>query len=389
MLVFLISFSFLFTTGITASASKTYALTHYESLFPVYINGKFEYMDKTGEIVTNYSLDAARAFSNGAAIVIKNGKYGAIDLTGKIIVPMLYNSLGDFSCGRSLLTNDNGLKGYIDKTGKIVIECKYIEADDFSEGVALVTIKNPTDSRYAERYINTNDEFSFDLNMYAYNPGPAKNGVIRIYGSFYDFHGEFLFGDWFDRGLFLGSSPCDFSEELCAYNIIKKEYRDTEKYTEDEWRDIFLDIDFYFNGGESKWEYVYRNMKNEQAFEASFDYAESFNEGMAIAEKDGKRGCINKTGEFVFYNENIYGTFSEGFIITSYSNPNTGDNRYGFLNRHGYVEIPFRYDKVLRNFRYGSALVEIGGKLAYIDYGGDIVLKFDIPPEDLLRHFDY
>ena len=57
-------------------------------LFPVYVNGKYGYIDRTGKIVVNPQFDYARDFSDGMAVVgigdYLSQKYGFIDKTGKI-----------------------------------------------------------------------------------------------------------------------------------------------------------------------------------------------------------------------------------------------------------------------------------------------------------------
>lgn len=41
--------------------------------------------------------DYARDFSEGLVEVKQNGKYGIIDKTGKVVIPLMYDSVGNFS----------------------------------------------------------------------------------------------------------------------------------------------------------------------------------------------------------------------------------------------------------------------------------------------------
>ena len=55
----------------------------YESLYPVFQNDGFEYIDKSGNIVTDYKFETANFFSEGFASVSREGKYGAIDMSAR------------------------------------------------------------------------------------------------------------------------------------------------------------------------------------------------------------------------------------------------------------------------------------------------------------------
>lgn len=112
----------------------------FEMLFPVYLSGYFEYIDKSGNVVTDGKYDKANFFSDGLAAVCKDGKYGAIDLRAQTAVPLSFGYLGGFHCGMSVVKEEKegGLSGYINSAGEIVIPIEHIYASDFSEGVAVV-----------------------------------------------------------------------------------------------------------------------------------------------------------------------------------------------------------------------------------------------------------
>ena len=110
-----------------------------EGLARVESNGKYGFIDKTGEEVIPLEYDDAESFSEGLAVVYLNWKYGFIDKTGKEITPMKYNSAFTFSEGLAVVLL-NGKWGFIDKTGEEVIPLKYDGALSFSEGLALVIL---------------------------------------------------------------------------------------------------------------------------------------------------------------------------------------------------------------------------------------------------------
>ncbi len=77
---------------------------HYDDIenlnFTIYLtkeNGKYGFIDKTGNIVVSHQYDEARGFNTNTVKVAKNGKYGLTDYTGKIILPIEYDDIGYFS----------------------------------------------------------------------------------------------------------------------------------------------------------------------------------------------------------------------------------------------------------------------------------------------------
>lgn len=78
-------------------------------------------------------------YSNDKAFISYDSKTGMIDREGKCIVPLIYDSLSDFSCGRSKCLV-NGLYGYINEEGKEVIAPQFNSASDFTVDLATVEI---------------------------------------------------------------------------------------------------------------------------------------------------------------------------------------------------------------------------------------------------------
>ena len=111
-----------------------------EGLASVRKNGKYGYINKSGQVVIPFEYDWARPFNEGLAAVVKDGKGGYIDQSGQVVVPFEYDSATVFSEGLALVRKDRGW-GYIDKNGRTVIPFEYNEhylAGDFSEGLAMV-----------------------------------------------------------------------------------------------------------------------------------------------------------------------------------------------------------------------------------------------------------
>lgn len=117
---------------------------------------KYGFIDETGKIVIEPTLDAVESFFESFAITYKNNKAGFIDKTGKLAFPLFYDKVQNFSNGYAVVGVENGLGeddmpnykvGFIDRTGEIAIGKtknkrigKFDDADDFAEGLAPVKI---------------------------------------------------------------------------------------------------------------------------------------------------------------------------------------------------------------------------------------------------------
>lgn len=135
---------------INKEGQKAFQLNNYDNLSAfsngyaaVYKNGKLGYIDTKGNEVIACSLNGyGYGFSEGLAAVQKEGKVGYIDTKGKVVVPFQYEIIdlgepGQFAEGLAAVCKNERF-GYIDKSGNEVIPCKYNVALDFSDGMGLV-----------------------------------------------------------------------------------------------------------------------------------------------------------------------------------------------------------------------------------------------------------
>lgn len=124
-------------------------------------DGKYGFIDKTGQVIIPFVYSNAGDFDNesGLAIVTKdkdtdNGGYGFINKTGKVVIPLQYgtnhetdNAFASFSEGLVALS-EKGKFGYFDTKGKLVIPFKYIQAQDFNNGLAVVALEKNDGYKY-------------------------------------------------------------------------------------------------------------------------------------------------------------------------------------------------------------------------------------------------
>jgi hypothetical protein len=275
-----------------------------------------------------------------------------------------------FSCGLSLVKNDDGLYGYVDYHGNVKIPFVYKYARDFSENVAIVA---DDEYGFVTQFITTSGEIIWegDLGGLPYW-GDFHDGHMRKANAIYDLNGKMLITNLpqYTYANVEVRYPFDFSE---GYALIPKYHIYFFDFPEGKAMNFF--------SGEN-WYYIYIDTNGKNAFDKTYDIAGSFSEGLAVAKKDGKAGVIDTTGEFVFYFDDLDPRYeySEGLLIFSpYDEVNY--HSYGFIDTNGKVAIPAVYDYIVSDFNNGIALVERDGKRLYINKQGEIIYEFEKPDE--------
>ena len=100
---------------------------------------KWKLIDKNGHFIEGVQYDYGLPFSGSCAVVIASGKFGMIDKSGKLLLPAEYDAIVNFSEGLAPVNKD-GKWGYVNQKGEIVIRVQYDSASSFSGGKAIVTI---------------------------------------------------------------------------------------------------------------------------------------------------------------------------------------------------------------------------------------------------------
>lgn len=117
---------------------------------PVKVDGKWGTIDESGEVVVEPKFDDMLAFRiDGLAYVQVDGKWGIINKTGKVIVaPRFDHGYGIDIAQNYLIKVENGGKyGYIDITGEMVIAPQFEQSSEF-----VVVRKENIDRRNEEAY---------------------------------------------------------------------------------------------------------------------------------------------------------------------------------------------------------------------------------------------
>ncbi len=298
-------------------------------LFPVYVNGKWGYIDITGKIAIEPQFQEAHPFSEGLARVEDSeGNDAFINKTGKTVIKGDFHISSDFSEGLATIWND-GLLGYIDRKGRLAIRLdkpNVIGIRPFSEGLAAFRIY---DGKWQWGFIDKSGNVVIEPTLYAV--GDFREGLARAmnphetpHWGFIDKTGEFVIKPRFHvAGL-------QFSEGLAAVRL------------------------------KNDWGYI--NKKGEIVIEPQFKWAEPFSEGLAFVKVWGdKYGCIDKTGKMVIQPQFAFAEkFCEGLAaVVMDDDPTDWEcEGMGFIDKNGQFVIDLLPNE-LQDFRNGLARVEI------------------------------
>jgi hypothetical protein len=367
-------------SGVYLPALLPEIATYSGVLYPVYQDGSYDYIDKTGKVIIDGNFNTAEFFSEGLGIVSKDGKYGAVNSNGDLVVTLEYLYLSDFHDGLAYASLDGISAGFINGHNEVKIPFKYSYLDwvenpvetKFSEGFAIVFTKEEQNNGHPV-VIDTSGKELFSA-------PPVSGWGTFVYS---DFHSGILYADYgytnyMNERIFeltlktiyeapkVGVYPGIFSEGFAYVPTLK---------------DKSLDYDEIREQGKDAWCYEYINTSGEIVFGKQFDKAGNFSEGLAVALKDGKTGVIDTSGEFVFYSDGLdpyWHKYSDG-LLPFRKNENM---KYGFIDRNGEIVLSTIYSDVVRNFDNGLALIELDSKLAYINKQGEIIYEFEKPAEE-------
>jgi hypothetical protein len=356
-----------------------------DQLFPIIQRGKWGYINRSGRIVIPPQFDAAYPFHEGIAKVMMgkrftNEKWSYIDTSGKpIFKDLSANRLEDFSEGLGavcLYKQDSVgyLCGYLDKTGSWAIEPKFYSSMSFQSGLARTAardLSSKTGTR--EVYIDRTGNVAIDLSNVptkdsnAFSEGLARfavsvKGLDYLPQGFMDKTGKVVIEPKFQ-------AAGDFSDGLAAVMFFKP-----AKVPDNEKGDPY-DAGFIDTTGK-------------MVIPPQFEFYQPFSEGLAFVLINGRMGAIDKTGrvrirpQFAlveprptpywevldYYNAAKHWSFSEGLAVVNKL------GRWGYVDKTGRFVIPPRFQRA-HNFSGGLALVMVGGRVGYIDRTGKYVWR--------------
>lgn len=137
-------------------------------------DGKFGYIDQTGEMIIPPQFERALGFVEGLGRVGIGDKQGYIDETGNFVIPLKFDEAHPFREGLAGARIGERF-GFIDKTGAFVIPPRFDQVEHFSEGIAAVMVRDKWG--YINRQGDTIAEPRFNTCW------PFNNGVAPVMGD--------------------------------------------------------------------------------------------------------------------------------------------------------------------------------------------------------------
>jgi tetratricopeptide (TPR) repeat protein len=296
------------------------------NLFPIKVNKKFGYIDRTGKIIVKPQYDAGDELSHGMASINVGNKYGFLDATGELVIEPKYNfALSFYGDGYALVRSEEDNWMLINKVGdKLTFPKNISRSLMVDEGLVSIIINRKYG--FSDLYGKIVIEPKFDQTFH-FSEGLASVKLNKKWG-YIDKNGEMIIEPQFDR-------PSDFIDSLSVVSINEK--------------------------------YGYIDKTGRVVIDFKFEDASSFSSGLAVVSLNKKWGYIDKTGKTVidFKFENA-GDFSSGLANVRIN------NKWGFIDKSGTMIINPQFDWS-NEFRGGLAQVWIGKKIGYINISGKYV----------------
>jgi len=305
-------------------------------LYPINVNGKYGFMNRSGKTVIAPQFDGAFGFSEGLAQVRVGTKSGYINTKGVLVITPQFDAATQFQFGRAavkLCCGNWGQQkpgdryGYIDKDGKYISSPDFRWAGMFSGDLAPVLTADGVPA-----FVN-------------------RSGKMAMSGKF-----ESLSG--FTAGLALARSGGKWG------------YIDTTgKWVVDpqfEWARNFADgLAPVMVGGRTG----YIDEKGKFVVNPQYDSGDEFYEGLASFGSGGRYGLIDTKGRVVVDAQFLgVGHFSDGLA------PVKTEEGWGFIDRTGKTVVSPQFDSA-EGFQNGLARVMALGKEAYVTTAGTFVVN--------------
>jgi hypothetical protein len=161
-----------------------------EGLAPIQIgiNGKYGYINKSGNMVIQPQFFSVSSFYNGVAeFGESDDAFGLIDKTGKKIVPAKYNSILQLDDGNFVVEKENKY-GVIDKKGVSILPIKFDKIYRFQQNLFVIENGESKIINTKGKVIHTfKGNYSIDAGYFQYEKGlllVSKNEKFGLIDSF-------------------------------------------------------------------------------------------------------------------------------------------------------------------------------------------------------------
>ena len=296
-------------------------------------DGKYNYINEDGRIISSEWFDFVYDFQNGCVAVRKNGKFNYIDINGKKLFKEWFSELWWLFYGDCIARVRLGDKfNCINKSGKLM------SSEWFDE----------IDGEYIDGYI-----------------------IVKK-GNKYNFinnDGKIISPEWFDSVLYFHEGYA-MVKDSGKYNYIDGEGKLVYK----EWFEYEFDTIWRFRNGyavvvkNGKYNYI-KNLGKIISSEW-FDDAFGFLDGFAEVKKNNKYNFINSEGKIIskdWFDE--VGVFHNGYIEVK------KDNKYNYMDSEGKMLFSEWLDGKNKSLISDYIYAKKDGKYCVFDRNGNLLYK--------------
>lgn len=326
-----------------ADNDPTYMITPYDDGYRVYLNGKYNYIYKSGKILSSRWFDNMTSFNDGYAEVTLNDKFNFIDKSGKYLLDKWCERTSDFSEGYgTVYYEDQGGWNLIDKSGNYLLDKWYEWVLPFKNGYSVVT-----DDQQRHNVIDKSGNYVLPSWLHD-DIRVAGGGYFTVWRrdrgklecNYIDKSGKYLFKHWY---AFLG----DFSD---GYARVSR------------YKGNIIECNFI-------------NKSEEYLLEDWVSDARDFQEGYAsIFVKSVGWNFIDSSGKYLSkkWFKDTHGGFYNGFAVVKIDI----NNRWNFIDKSGDYLSELWFDNAY-DFDFGNscALVQLNGRYNLIDKSGKLLFR--------------
>lgn len=331
-----------------------------EGLAAVKENGKWGYIDETGKTVIPFQYDLALAFNEGKAVVATlategEGEYayevyklGFVDRSGSY-TPLRY-SLGDQEQVTAYPEDLDADSLVFFHNGLLFLDLGYDSSMFGTDGLSLDTDLYPTGP------LNEGLIPGWDYGMGYPGYMDAQGNTVKLFDE-YEYFGPQTTDEWGNtvQDFRYVSNTLPFNQGLAP---VWQATADASEYTET-YKLGFMDTSFNWVIQPQYTAYYYSGV--------NATYRLFGDTGLAMVQKDGKYGAINKSNQTVipFQYDELW-PMNEGLIVFKQN------GKYGYLDETGAVVIPAQYMNA-SGFNMGMAVAYDGTKAFLIDRTGKAI----------------
>ena len=346
---------------------------YFEGLATAVKDNRFGYVDKLGNVVIPFRFESASDFEGGRAIVQEDGRYGVIDRIGNYVIKPIYKEIEGLSSGLFLAANDS-LFGYIDKNGVVKIPFKFSDAFPFSVGMAKVVVNqkqaiiNEIGDFIVEPCKSSISFFNDSLLIFEENEfyGIMRKNCSVVIPAMYEAIGELslnralvvlndkvgyidgtgklvielkfqFYPNCSKRGTYKSNTAIVMKDN--KFGVINESGKTIIGFNQTDLGEIKTLT--AFKKGDV---WGFKDLTGKVLINPAYDYAESFQNGIALVELAGKQGVIDSKGLVI-----LPVNFTDVSRLTNDLLLVADGNLYGVYSNLGKELVPIRYRRITQD----------------------------------------